>query len=633
MDELNKEQRRAVELINGPVVIKAGPGTGKTKTLVAKIIHLIDLGINPKNILAITFTKKSTEEIKLRLQRELKRDSKIPHVHTFHSLSYEILLDMGQKIQVVSQDKKLNLLKQLQQSLPELKTLNLKEIELKISRMKNSLYKDETVSLYQKLLKENSLVDFDDLLINTLNYLNNSTRELKELQSQFKYMLLDEFQDTNQIQYKFIKLLAGDVRNITVIGDPLQSIYKFRGADSSVFGNFQNDFKPKEIDLVINYRSLENIVNIGNSLYPFENNLKAFHKEEKGKVAVVETLDGYTEADWIINRIEELIGGSDLNNASAVVNREKETARFSDFAILYRVHGIGRVIETKLREKGIPFKKAGIESLYTKKDIDFVVTFLRFLAEGKDENLLKLISHPFLNISDVILKKINNLKVEDKDLMSVLKLMITQKHLTQSQSKILSLKLDQLIKILERTQGRSLNQIIVLIVESYKLEERMSSQKSMEINELINNTRRFGEGVESIKSFLKYFEEIQEQDYFDENADKVSLLTIHFAKGLEFKYVFIIGFEEGLIPYKLSIEEGNIDEEKRLLYVAVTRAKRELNIIYTQERIMREKSDASSFLKQFDEEYYEFKKDEAIKKVIKSRAKYKAKKSQIGFNL
>jgi len=638
MDDLNLEQRRAVELINGPVVIKAGPGTGKTKTLVAKISYLLHSGVHPEAILALTFTKKAAKEIASRIKISESSSKKHLNVYTFHSFAYELLRQENDNVNIINNDQKRKILLGLQESAPDIKNISLRELELIISRAKNIETRNEKiqqlVDTYQRLIEAEGFIDFDDLLLKLINSLSDNATKLQQIQDKYRYVLVDEFQDTNFIQYKLIRMLTGKYRNITVIGDPLQSIYTFRGADSTIFDQFFNDYQEVEVvEFTVNYRSRKSILKTSTRLFPDSRELHSFKEGHPGVVALIETLDSYTEAAWIINKVEEKVGGSDLNKASDMAGNQDESARFKDFAILYRVHGINHVIEQKLRESGIPYQKVGAESMYDKKEINFIITLLKYYHSREDKDLLLVLSHPYLKLSRAVLGKIQRFYKNEGNLREMLLTIISQKNLTKSQIGKLRTIINNIEQIDSVIKESNVSAVVSFIVEKFNILESGNEQTELEIREFINNLGRFEDGPASLDAFLDYLTEIEAQDYYDDKVDKISLMSIHAAKGLEFKYVFIIGLEEGIIPYQKSIEENNIEEEKRLLYVGMTRAEDGLYLLYTQERWKEGYIKASSFKKFIEGKPLLEIQDEAIAKVKKARERYKAKKSQIRFGI
>lgn len=468
ISDLNSKQQEIVENGDGVVIINAGPGTGKTKTLTSRVAFLINQKkINPQDILILTFTNRAAEEMKSRLKTILG-DQNLPIVTTFHSWAFDFLTGLGQEIDIIPEEEREKIIKQIIKE--EETKLSTKDLDLEITRTKNNLdYKvnpeiKQLIDLYNQKLLEKKYKDFDDLLLETL-------KTLKEKDKKYQFVLVDEFQDTNNLQYQIIKLILRSIPNLFVIGDPLQSIYGFRGADSEIFTQLKYDFpKNREEFLETNYRSFVNIVEISNLLFPnFAKNKSA--SLLSGRVSLINTLNEYSESDWIINFINQKIGGTDLLTAQ----HSDEHITFADFAVIYRTHYLSLSLQKKLAESGLPFQV------------------------------------------------------------------------------------------------------------------------------------------------------VKEDSYLE--GDHIKLLSMHAAKGLEFKYVFICGFEEELIPQTKS--DSNLEEEKRLLYVALTRAKEGVYLISARKRNGKP-AKTSQFKKLLEHPKFEEKEDENLGKIFKKREKAKVKKSQLG---
>lgn len=483
IDSLNSEQRQAVEYINGPLMIIAGPGTGKTNTLVHRIAYFIQKqSINPGDVLALTFTKKAVEEIKQRLAKQFNLYQ--VSVCTFHSLAKNIIEQSGETVNIIDPLSRQQLLKQL---FPH----DFSDANLLISRYKSGLAVTQNVSSivdkYNQELQKLNLIDFDDLLIKAL--------ELPEF-PHFSYILVDEFQDTNQIQYLLLKKILPPTNNICVIGDPYQSIYAFRGADSRIFEMFKRDFpKHKQITLKINYRNGPEILEASQRLFPQSDRLFPSIKSSS-EYQLVQTPDEFSEADFIINFISQKIGGLNLSDST---ESSDLTARFSDFAVIYRTHQLSRVLQQKFLNSGIPFQLVGGD-------------------------------HPLL----------------DPSIISLF-----------SHLKTLSLDSPPLLLI-----DQSISQLKI--------------PSSLFLSEFRNSAIQFP----TLGQFIQYYDQLIENNFYDPYVDKVSLLSMHATKGLEFKYVFICGFEASLIPHS----KADPEEETRLLYVALTRARNGLYLIAAKNR-------------------------------------------------
>lgn len=488
-DSLNPEQQQAVEFTQGPLMIVAGPGTGKTKTLVHRIAYLIqNQSVKPVDILALTFTNKAADEIKQRINGQL--------VGTFHSLAKNILQQSGQSVDIIEPLARHQLLKKLFSK-------NFSDIGLLISRSKSGLsVPDGTLNFvdqYNQALSELNLIDFDDLLIKALPL---------ACPGHFQYIFIDEFQDTNLIQYQLIKKILLPHPNICVIGDPYQSIYAFRGADSRIFDQFAADFPDhQKITLKINYRNSPSILKASRQLFPQSDRLLP-HSNLPSELQHIQTFDEFSEADFIINFISQKIGGLALLDS---VDSVDTTTHFSDFAVIYRTHNLNRVLKQKFLDSGIPFQIVGDD-------------------------------HPFFDQSIITLYSQLKTSAPDSPPLSLIDRLISQLNLPAS----------------------------------------------LLLSEFRNSALRFS----SLDQLIQYYDRLIENNFYDPAFDKVTLLTMHATKGLEFKFVFICGFETGLIPHP----KADLDEETRLLYVAMTRARCGLYFITAKNRGQKRNLSPSSFL-------------------------------------
>jgi len=565
-DQLNQEQKKTVESTNDQLLLIAGPGTGKTKTITHKIIHLIQArGISPTKILALTFTKKSATEMRERLSRLGLSIKKQPFVGTFHAFAHHLLSTYyTQELEIIDQAKQLEIVHQIEQQL-RLKVLfgvktheilRLISLQKQAVRQKFPDWVEIFSAVYDQTLINQSLLDFDDLLIKAKELLLNSSVKLN-----FQHILVDEFQDTNQLQYHLLKLLVKPETKITVVGDPLQSIYGFRGSSSEIFDTFRQDFSPLEIVLIDNYRNPGQIIKLSQSLFPDSPVLKPKQKNF-GKITVVETLNEYTEADFVLSLIEAKVGGTNLLSSAIREHQEAldEQARFSDFAVMFRTHHLFRVLEQKFIDSGIPFQKIGAQSPLAQPEIQLVIQELKT-------------------------------KTFDKN--------------------------------------KKVSQLVVEIIHKLQLERifKDKPEKLKNLQELQSLLVQFDQGKKGLKKALQYLNYLESHGYHDERADKVTLLTMHAAKGLEFKYVYICGFEDGIIPLIKVKKEIDLDEEKRLLYVALTRAKKEVYLFSTLER-HRQKSSISQFLVQLDQSYLIKIIDSKIDRVLKKRQQKLDKRKQ-----
>ncbi len=518
----NSQQQKAICAPLGPVAIIAGPGTGKTKTLVERICYLQKNGAQPKSILALTFTKKAAEEMSERLKN---RGANGLRVATFHSLCFDLLKEkQGAIPQFISEPERLVLLKNLPKP-SALSGVSRRELSLLVSRAKNLAKESPEIrrltDAYNAKLAEQNLCDFDDLLLQTHNLLKADAAWQNKIRQRFAHILVDEFQDTNLLQYQLLHLLNGS-NSLFVIGDPQQSIYGFRGASGDIFGKFAQDFKQAtQITLDINYRSCSNIVTIANSIYPQLPKLTA-HNQEPGKAVITEVLNEFSEAAWVIKRIQQAIGGSDLLNAISDDSTSQHRS-LRDFAVLYRSRSAARVLHKSFAESGIPMQIIGDGSPYDEPNVQTIVQLLAKIADESRQISINNMSHQqtftFSKQFDPSTRPFN--------------------------------LAEQLISAFGFEPDDNLSQLLSVLVQ-----------------------------FTSVKEATAYFDKIATNSFYDPRAEAVTLLTIHAAKGLEFPHVILIGAENGILPSK----RGDIEEERRLFYVAVTRAKQQLDILHAQKR-------------------------------------------------
>ncbi|HVI69186.1 MAG TPA: ATP-dependent helicase [Magnetospirillaceae bacterium] len=562
--EINAEQRRAVEAQDGPVAIIAGPGTGKTKTLVERLHFLIAKGVPASQLLALTFTKKSAGEMTARFG-----NAKVtPHISTFHALCFELLSQKrGQVPRFITDSARFSLLKSLAKPV-EFKGRTVRELGLLISRAKNGAEDSPNLtrlaSDYNSALAALGLSDFDDLLLQTRDLLVHDTAWRTLLQARFSHILIDEFQDTNALQYELLQLLRGS-DNLFVIGDPLQSIYGFRGAAGDIFGTFMRDF-PQALTLTLrtNYRSAKTVVHLANAVYPEAPALVA-HSQATGEVSTTEVLNEYSEAAWILREIQQAIGGSDLLHAVSTDHRDEQLG-LADIAVVYRNRTAARVLQKQLESSGIPFQVVGDGSPY---ETPAVQTIIQLFAQASDPE------------RKAIIKDLTSLQIEA----------VTE-------------------QIDPTTPPHD---------AAVKLVGRFGFELTGTFQQFLGVLVRF----KTVNEATAYFDDIATQGFYDARADAVTLLTIHAAKGLEFARVFLVGAEDGILPN----HKGELAEEKRLFYVAVTRAKQRLDITYTRSRGGKSAA-ISPFIISIDESILPRHRDPALESDMRRAHKRYAKRSQ-----
>ncbi len=534
--QINSRQRRAVVAGAGPVLIVAGPGTGKTKTLTARIAHLIEQGTAPEHILALTFTNKAAKaarEMRERVTALLPAEVLLPHISTFHAFCHEVLRQSGEQIELIPEEQRQELLRRLKQA-KNLKGLTVRELGLKISRAKNAAESpdpdaEELLKAYDGALAARRQCDFDDLLLRLRQLLTDDAAFRKKVQQTYRAILVDEFQDTNSLQYDLLELL-NLTDNLFVIGDPLQSIYGFRGAHAGIFDQFLQDWPGAlRVQLTTNYRSAAEIVRLGCAVFPDTPPLNA-HRGAAGQARAIQVLNEHREADWIVTAIEQEIGGSTMLRGSEHHTGQGRAQSFRDFAVLYRSHALARNVRQRLEASGMPCQVAGEGSPYERPDVKAILNGLAY-CNGSGELA------PFRKLS--------------------------------------ARQLVTLFAPLKATAGN------VRVLAS-AIAEKLGLEMTGELRQFLNGLARFdSHGAEA---YLEHLETIADQAFYDPAADAITLLTIHASKGLEFRHVFLIGAEEGSLPHMRPGHEPDLDEERRLFYVAVTRARDRLDILHAQKR-------------------------------------------------
>lgn len=630
IEELNSEQKKAVEHINGPMLVLAGAGSGKTKVLTSRIANLINKGISPYNILAITFTNKAAKEMKDRVVKLIGKEAYNIQISTFHSLGLKILkenynlLGYEKNFTIIDSDDVLTIIKKIMKDKNMSKDrYNPREIKNKISSAKNEMMSIEAFSKvefdhniievykeYQKKLKNGNSVDFDDLLILPIKLFKNNPRVLEEYQDKYKYILIDEYQDTNEAQYIFSKLLSSKYRNIFVVGDNDQAIYAFRGANYKNILNFEKDYpEAKTILLEENYRSTKTILNAANSV--IKNNRERKDKNlwsnniEGNKIKYKEVANEKEEASFVGEEIKKLL--------SKGVNEE-------EIAVLYRTNAQSRVIEEEMLKKNIKYRVIGSFYFYNRKEIKDLLCYLRLINNHKDDvSLLRIINTPRRGIGDKTIENLTELAAQNNT------------SLYEAIEKGKELEFKNLIEELTKSsESLSLTELIDEILEKSGIKKELSTSKLLEdeirlenLNEFKGVTKSYEEeyGSATLGDFLDEISLVSDMSEHQDSSNRVSLMTIHSVKGLEYNYVFIIGMEEGIFPHYNAINDGSssaIEEERRLCYVAITRAKKELYITSADTRMLFgniSRNAPSRFIKEIDKEYIEIDKPTKIEKI------------------
>lgn len=635
LDKLNERQKEAVLATEGPVLVLAGAGSGKTTVLVNRIAHMIsEKHIRPWNILAITFTNKAAREMKDRIERLLGDTAKDMWIGTFHSVCVRILRScidlLGYSRDFViydTADTKTVMKECLRELDIDEKSFPVRNVLSIISNAKNDLmdaatfenvYKsDYRMSIiakiyyrYQTKLRKNNAVDFDDIILNTVKILSENPDVLSKYQDKFRYILVDEYQDTNNSQYLLINLLAQANRNLCVVGDDDQSIYKFRGANIGNILNFEDDYSDvQKITLDQNYRSTQNILDAANSV--ISNN-----KGRMGKSLWTSNGDG--------NKVFVYTGTNEYDEARYIARQIKkhfdEQGSFSDCAILYRTNAQSRVIEEMLMRESVPYKVLSGLRFYDRKEIKDIIAYLRVVYNPNDDvSLARIINEPKRKIGNATLEKARNIAREkETSLYDVISHADDYPEFKTAIKKLLGFSeiIQSLIKLkdtvtIEDLTGRILNDTGYM--PALVMEDTTESKTRIEnLGEFISVITEFEKNEETgntLGEFLENISLVSDIDGYDENEDSAVLMTIHSAKGLEFPIVFLSGLEEGLFPGMRSMEsDDDIEEERRLCYVAITRAKEQLYITKTISRTIHGKTmptTASRFFKEIPVEYLE----------------------------
>lgn len=557
LQALNAQQRQAAEADDGPVLIVAGPGTGKTKTLTARIVYLLeDKKAKPSEIIALTFTHKAAREMRERLESVLGERVGLPKVTTFHAFGAGLLKDSRDSKKLLNEQQRTEIIGRLAKP-AAWKNMTVRDLGLFISRTKTDPQgpDDESVRQmlqgYEAALAEQGLYDFDDLLVRSFQLLRvNGSKILN-----YKYVLVDEFQDTSNLQYEFLKLL-GTEENIFAIGDPNQSIYAFRGAGEAMFDRFREDFpKVEEINLTVNYRSVPAIVTLANTIFPNAPQLESYRKEP-GSVRLVQTLNEYSEAAYVLGEVEKGIGGSDMLKASGHTDVHEPR----DYAVLYRTHRAARALQRAFAEAGVPYQIAGDGSPYERPEIQAIIEIMRYIHSPDEQARQSLLRLPAL-------------------------------------SRFPPIQLEVLLVKLSERSGVAICDLAAEIATSLSLE------KEQNLQQFFGSLVQFGTCEAGLGMALEHIEEISQSEFYDPSVNAVTLLTIHASKGLEFPYVFLVAAEEGILPKLDRNGEGDLQEERRLFYVAVTRAREGLEVLHANFR-SNEPSKLSHFIAEIPDDLF-----------------------------
>lgn len=625
LDGLNDSQKQAVTTTEGPVMVMAGAGSGKTKVLTSRIAYLIkELGISPMSILAVTFTNKAAGEMKDRVSNMLAIETKSMWVSTFHSFSARLLRIEISKLPpysknfvIIDDDDALKIIKGIM-SEKELNDYKPKEIKNLISKSKNFLdfnikdkhekyYFNTIKPLYQEYLKQENLMDFDDLIINVIELFKNNPTILTKYQEKFQYILVDEFQDTNYLQYQLMFMLASRYHNIFVVGDDFQSIYSFRGAKIENINKFRKDFlETKLILLEKNYRSTTEILNLANSIIEHNPNQikKVMTSNDKngGKPIYYRATSSYDEGSYVVNMIEKL--------------KKEYNYEYRDFAILYRANYVSRNFEDILIKHDLPYKIYGSISFFSRKEIKDMLAYLRLIINNDDNfSFKRIVNEPKRKIGESLITKLQNVAEEyHLSLFNSISLYngsgVGVKNLNEFESFITSER-----KLVNSIQIQDIIDDILLKTgyqEELKKDMDTYQDRVDNIKEL-KSVLKEAKDDNAEKSNIIVLDELlqnlalRSDNERDKDSDSILLSTYHQVKGLEFKVVFMVALEESIFPSNNIVSQSEIEEERRICYVGITRAKDHLFLTNCTSRYFFGKSsfmEPSRFINELDSNCY-----------------------------
>ncbi len=655
LNKLNDKQKEAILQTDGPLLILAGAGSGKTTVLTNKIAYLIENGVNPYNIIAITFTNKAAKEMKERICNITPYGENI-WISTFHSSCVRILrlhidkIGFTNDFSIYDPEDCEKIIKEILKSYQINDSyLTPRSILYEISRQKDKLIDadkyaiknqfdfrkkniTEVYTAYENKLKANNALDFDDLIFKTVQLFLNNPDILEKYQEKFKYILVDEYQDTSYSQYTLIKLLADKYKNLSVVGDDDQSIYGWRGADINNILDFEKDFtNTKVIKLEQNYRSTQNILNMANEVIKnnFARKAKSLWTDnDKGElISYSSCYSDKEEAMFIIKYIKKLV--------------EEEGKSYNDFAILYRANNLTRVLEEYLLQNSVPYKIYGSINFYSRREIKDILAYLKIIQNPADDIAIKrIINVPRRSIGDTTILKIENHANQNNcSFFDAIKNCTSIDSLGKKE-KIL-VNFNALMEdFINYSKENKVSDLIKYVFEKSLYKEELLKENTEEsenriknIEELISKAVDFEETEEdiSLKNFLENVALIADIDSLNGSDNFVTLMTLHASKGLEFPYVFIAAFEEGIFPSFRALSSENalaIEEERRLLYVGITRAKKKLFLTSAKSRLQNGRylsNSPSSFFKELPKELLDIIKREANINTLKAANSIKPK--------
>ncbi len=628
---LNEQQMEAILHIDGPCMVLAGAGSGKTKVLTSRIGYLIDNGVHPDSILAITFTNKAAQEMRSRVAT-LIPDYSGHWIQTFHAACYKILrmditrLGYDKSFAIMGEGESKTLMKEIlkeendYESKPE-------EMLYFMKQAKNSLINPETYfnnldaaplskekyyriyRIYNARLKEFNALDFEDLIVLCIKLFQENPDILEKYQNWFKYIMVDEYQDTNYAQYLWANLLAGSHRNIFVVGDPDQSIYSWRGAEPGNVKKFSKDYPDsKVVKLEMNYRSTKQILDAANAVISNNNDRedKNLYTENKtgDKIIYFCAGDSFQEAQFVANTIADLV--------------DREGRRYDDCAIFYRTHAQSRIVEEALLRKYIPYRIIGARKFYERKEIRDIVAYLKLVCNKNDRlSFRRIINIPRRGIGDKTIEKLEEYAA--KDGLPIIEMLTDAGRITGISKKMAGVLEDFYGMITYfgnlNESGASVKDILEQIMEMSGYVEDIKKNNVAESQTRIENLQELKslavefekEGIENLEDFLARIALVQDTDELD-HTDSVVMMTYHGAKGLEFAAVFMTGMEEGVFPSYRTENVQDMEEERRLCYVGITRAREKLYLTNAVSRLLygyERNNPPSRFIKEIPEELIE----------------------------
>ena len=642
LKNLNDEQIEAVKHNKGPCLVLAGAGSGKTKVLTNRIAYLIENGVRDYNILAITFTNKAAKEMRDRVYNLVGDVASF--IGTFHSLGLRIIrencgyLNLPSNFSIIDSDDVLTVIKKILKDMNlDTKQYSPSYIRNRISFIKNQMLSEmeldkffntpidkivvDVYYKYNERLIASAAVDFDDLLLMPVRLFEHNKEILEHYQERYKYILIDEYQDTNPVQYKLSKLLASKYKNIFVVGDMNQSIYAFRQADYHNIVNFEKDYaNAKTIKLEHNYRSTNNILNAANDVISHNKERKDLRlysdKGDGPKITYLRSYDEKHEISLVIDEINKLyLDGYEPK----------------DVAILYRTNAQSRAIEEVFASKGIPYKIYGSYYFYNRKEIKDLISYLKLIYNDKDEiSLRRIINVPKRGIGDSAIKDIE------------LRANLNQCSMYDALESKKELEFKDIIESIKKTsENLSLTELIDEVLDKSGMKKELEDSHLIEDETRLENLMEFKSitasyeertGSVNLGDFLEEISLVSDQANHTEDGNVVTLMTLHSAKGLEFPVVFMVGMEEGIFPHNMSIMEDNIEEERRLCYVGITRAKEKLYLTNAKRRMLYGKDQMnvpSRFIAEIKDDLLEKNEINKEEKIIKKGEMYTKDNSDI----